>query len=77
MITDDTEFTATLDRIRWFQQQVAHLRRSEPNPANYRASVSGFLTEIDRMQRQVREFLCLHPTELATSQPAGPPTAAA
>lgn len=73
MITDDAEFSATLDRIRWFQQQVAHLRRSEPNPTNYRASVSGFLAEIDRMQRQVREFLSLHPTELATAEPAGGP----
>lgn len=65
MITDDRQFAATLERIGWFQQQVAHLRRSEPNPDNYRAAVSGFLTEIDRMQREVREFLSLHPTELA------------
>ncbi len=65
MITDDHELAATLDRIGWFQRQVAHLRQSEPNPANYRAAVVGFLTEIDRMQREVREFLSLHPTELA------------
>jgi hypothetical protein len=65
MITDDQQYTATLARIGWFQQQVTHLRRSEPNPANYRAAVAGFLTEIDRMQREVREFLSLHPSELA------------
>jgi hypothetical protein len=41
------------------------LRRSEPNPANYHASVAGFLAEIDRMQRDVREFLSFHPKELA------------
>ncbi|HEX4611624.1 MAG TPA: hypothetical protein VH092_25740 [Urbifossiella sp.] len=39
--------------------------RSEPNPANYRAAAAGFLAEIDRMQREVREFLSLHPSELA------------
>lgn len=65
MITDDQELSATLDRIRWFQGQIAHLRRSEPNPANYRAAVTGFLTEVDRMQRDVREYLSLHPSELA------------
>ena len=73
MITDDRELSATLERIVWFQHQVAHLRRSEPNPANYHAAVSGFLAELDRMQREVREFLSLHPTErpsrLATHRP--------
>ena len=49
------------------QQQLAHLRRVETNPANYHASVSGFLAEIDRMQLEVREYLSLHPTELAAT----------
>ena len=65
MIEDDKQLTITMERIRWFQQQIAHLRRSEPNPVNYRASAAGFLAEIDRMQREVREFLSAHPTELA------------
>ena len=65
MITDDRQLAVTLDRIGWFQQQVAQLRRTEPNPTNYRAAAAGFLAEIDRMQREVREFLSLHPTELA------------
>jgi len=67
MITTDTELESTLDRIRWFQQQVAHLRRTEPVPANYRAASAGFLAEIERMQREVREFLSLHPLELAAA----------
>ena len=67
MITDDTELALTVERIAWFQQQVAHMRRSEPNPANYKAAVSGFLAEIDRMQREVREFLRRHPAELVAA----------
>ena len=63
MIANDRELQATLQRIAWFQQQVAHLRRTETNPVNYRASVSGFLTEIDRMQLEVREYFCFLPTE--------------
>jgi hypothetical protein len=41
----------------------AEMRRTEKNPSNYRAAVSGFLAEIDRIQMDVREFLSLHPTE--------------
>ena len=65
MIEDDKQLGITLERIRWFQQQIAHLRRSEPNPVNYRASAAGFLAEVDRMQREVRELLSAHPTEMA------------
>jgi hypothetical protein len=50
-----------------FQAQVTHLRNTESNPVNYRAAVSGFLAEIDRMQLEVREYLSLYPSELATS----------
>lgn len=67
MIANDQELNVTLDRIARFQQQVAHLRRVETNPANYRGAASGFLAEIDRMQLEVREYLSLHPSELVKS----------
>jgi hypothetical protein len=59
MIGSDTELTATLERIRHLQQQLALLRKAETNPANYRLSSSGFLAEIDRMQLAVREYLSI------------------
>ena len=65
MIANDQELNVTLDRIAKFQRQVAHLRAVEKNPANYHGSASGLLTEIDRMQLDVREYLSLHPAELA------------
>jgi hypothetical protein len=65
MISNDQELQVSLDRIAWFQAQVAHLHRVEPNPANDRASASGFIAEIDRMQLDVREYLCIHPAEVA------------
>ena len=64
MIANDQELKVTLERIAQFQTQVAHLRNTETNPANYRAAVSGYLTEIDRMQLEVREYLSLHPQEV-------------
>jgi hypothetical protein len=63
MIANDQELQTTLDRIAWFQQQAAHLRRTETNPVNYRAAVSGFLAEIDRMQLEVREYFRFLPAE--------------
>lgn len=65
MIANDTQLQATLERIAWFQQQIVHLRKSETNAANFRASASGFLAEIDRMQLEVREYLSFLPTEAA------------
>jgi hypothetical protein len=63
MITNDEQLQTTLDRIAWFQKQVAHLRKTETNPVNYRAAVAGFLAEIDRMQLEVREYLAVLPRE--------------
>ena len=65
MIANDQELTVTIDRIAKFQRQISHLRNVEKNPANYHAAASGFLAEIDRMQLEVREYLSLHPVELA------------
>jgi len=67
MIANDQELNVALERIAKFQRQVAHLRNVETNPENYHASASGFLAEIDRMQLEVREYLSLHPAELAES----------
>lgn len=68
MIANDQQLKTTLERIAWFQAQATHLRNVETNPVNYRASVSGFLAEIDRMQLDVRDYLKLHPTELVHSE---------
>ncbi len=71
MIANDNEFQVTCDRTRFFQTQLALMRQMEADPANYHASASGFLAEIDRMQLEVREHLGVHPQELhaATSCP--------
>ena len=63
MIKNDLELQATIERIRFFQQQVETLRRVESNPVNYRLSAGGYLAEIDRMNLAIREYLWLHPSE--------------
>ncbi len=74
MIANDHEMQVTQERIGRLQAQVSHLRKAETNPANYRASASGFLAEIDRMQLEVREYLSVHPAELAATPPELPIT---
>ena len=64
MIQNNQELEVTLARIRHFQKQVEKLREIETNPQNYRLAVGGFLTEIDRMNLEVREYLLIHPSEL-------------
>ncbi|MCY2995542.1 MAG: hypothetical protein NTY19_47975 [Planctomycetota bacterium] len=67
MINNDLELETTLERIRHFQAQLAHLRRMETHPVNYRLSAAGFLAEIDRMQLDAREYLSLPADELAAT----------
>jgi hypothetical protein len=69
MIANDREMQVTQNRINQLQNQLAHLRQAERNLANYRASASGFLAEIDRMQLEVREYLSVHPAELPAPAP--------
>ena len=65
MIRSEQELQTTLDRIHFFQAQLAELRRVETNPVNYRLSAAGFLAEVDRMQLEVREFFSRLPAEVS------------
>jgi len=64
MIKSEKEYQVTLERIAYFQRQATKLREVEENPDNYRASVSGYLAELDRMNLAIREYLWLHPSEI-------------
>lgn len=68
MIKNDLELQVMLERIQYFHRIVAHLRKTETNPANYKASAGGFLAEIDRMNCEVREYLLFHPSEFAANE---------
>lgn len=65
MIIDDKQLDISMERILWLQKQVAHIRKTETNPVNYEAAVSGFLAEIDKMNLEVREYLSILPSDNA------------
>ena len=54
MIRNDHELEVTLERIKYFQRQIAQLRQVETNSENYRLSVSGYLAELDRMNLEAQ-----------------------
>ena len=54
MIKSDQELEVTLERIKYFQRQIAQLRQVETNSENYRLSVSGYLAELDRMNLEAQ-----------------------
>ena len=64
MTKNDQEFQAILDRIRYFQEQIAQIRKMETNLTNYKLSVGGYLAELDRMNLEVREYLWSLPSEV-------------
>ena len=64
MIQNDQELKATLNRIEHFQKIVENLKAFETNPRNYELSAGGFLSEIDRMNLEVAEYLSVHSSEL-------------
>jgi hypothetical protein len=66
MIQNEQEYETTLERLTRFQKQIEHLRKTETNPQNYRLSASGYLSELDRMLLEVREYLWSHPAELSS-----------
>jgi hypothetical protein len=63
MIRNDRELEVTQERIRQFARQVAQIRKTEINRENYRLSASGFLSEIDRMNLEIRDYLWSLPSE--------------
>lgn len=56
MIANDQELFVTMERISWFQNQIAQLRKTTADARTCRAAASGFLAEVDRMQRDVQEY---------------------
>ena len=56
MIQNDTELQATQERILLFENILAEARKTYL-PANYQAMSAGCLTEIERMQAEIRAYL--------------------
>jgi hypothetical protein len=63
MIRNDVELEATQERVVRFWRMVEAIRQGEKNPGNYHSSAGGFLAEIEKMNREINEYLSVHPSE--------------
>ena len=59
MIANDVELATTQERIRYFQDLLAQFRVST-RPEEFQAMASGYRLEIERMQKEVLEYLTQH-----------------
>jgi hypothetical protein len=64
MIANDIELDVTQERIRRFQTILRQLRVGA-SPAEYPLVSSGYISEIDKMQTDVMDYLKRHSTESA------------
>lgn len=56
MIANDKELAVTRERIAMFEQMLEQLRQTE-RPENWPYVSSGYLAEIERMQREMLDYL--------------------
>jgi hypothetical protein len=68
MIADDQELKGAQERIAYFQELLAQMRVAAP-PGLFPSMASGYRAEIEKMQREVLEYLTRHvsqaPAEVA------------
>jgi len=62
MIQNDKELQATQERILLFERVLAEARKTY-SPSNYQAMAEGYLTEIDQMRIEIREYLSCTPEQ--------------
>ena len=62
MIKNDQEMEVTHERIAYFQRLLAQLRITA-KPGEFEAVSSGYHAEIQRMQKEILDYLTRHATE--------------
>jgi hypothetical protein len=62
MINSDNEFHAVQERIVLFERTLAEARKTYSR-SNYEAMSEGYLSEIDRMRSEVRDYLTGIPSQ--------------
>jgi hypothetical protein len=70
MIANDQELQGTRERIEFFYKTVAQMREGCRTPEEYRLYANSYLTEIERMNAEVLDYLKRHPGESAPAEAA-------
>ena len=67
MIQNDEELRYTHERIAQFQEILLNLRKTE-KPSNYILMCKGYLQEIEKMQKEITEYLRSIPVQERESE---------
>jgi hypothetical protein len=62
MFANDAELKGTQDRIAYFEDLLAQMRQAA-NPELFPSMASGYRSEIEKMQKEVLEFLTRHASQ--------------
>ena len=63
MIQNDQEFKTTQERVAYFQKILLQIRQTA-NPQEFYLVASGYLAEIEKMEKDMHDYLAKHATEL-------------
>ncbi len=66
MIQNDRELHATQEHILLFERILAEARRTY-SVGNYRVMAEGYLSEIDQMRAEIRDYLSRTPEQVAAA----------
>lgn len=66
MIQNDNELQATQERILLFERILAEARKTY-SASNYQAMAEGYLSEIDRLRAEIRDYLSRTPEQMAAA----------
>jgi hypothetical protein len=67
VITSEPELQATQERIAYFRRMLTQLRVTS-RPDVFPSMASGYRAEIERMQREVLDYLTRHASEHVTAE---------
>lgn len=69
MIANDAELKGTRSRIAYFEDLLAQMRVAAPADL-FPSMASGYRAEIEKMQREVLEYLTRHASQVPTAEVA-------
>ena len=69
MIQNDQQLKATQERITYFEGLVAQFRVTT-SPAEFELMAGSYLSEIERMNAEVLEYLKRHPSQIVPAEAA-------
>lgn len=70
MIANEQELQGMQERIAFFYRIIAQIRATAATPEEYHLYSNSYLTEIEKMNTEVLDYLRRHPSEIEPAEAA-------